>query len=84
LCFPEKDIVVEYDEEVKYHTALLAILAPLKTPLPGFKAVVRAHLMTKRRIIIATLQRWIERGTETFKSMLEPVSQLSVYGYSFH
>jgi hypothetical protein len=69
---------------VKYHTALLAILGPLKTPLSGFKAVVRAHLMTKRRIIIATLERWIERGTQTLKYKLEPVSQLSVYGYRFH
>jgi baculoviral IAP repeat-containing protein 6 len=67
---PEKDLVVEYDEEVKLFNAKLSILAPLKDPPKGFESLARMHLYEKRKVIIATLRRWSRKGSPEFNDQL--------------
>lgn len=55
---PAKDEVRGYEEDIRYHTAELCILAPLNAPTPGFERVVTSHLLNKRRIILTCLRRW--------------------------
>lgn len=69
----EKPSVLEYDEEVKFHTALLGILEPLKSPIGGFKSVVLEHLLTKRHLILSTLERWADKGTTALREKLNTV-----------
>ena len=48
--------VLWYDEEVKWGTAKFAILDQLRTPPVGFEQIVRTHLLSKRLVILATLE----------------------------
>jgi hypothetical protein len=65
--------VLEYDEEVKYHTALLCILAPLLQPPVGFEKVTQAHFRRKRKLIISTLSKWKRDGSSSLVARLGPV-----------
>jgi baculoviral IAP repeat-containing protein 6 len=68
-----QDEVLWYDEEVKWGTAQVAILDQLRNPPRGFEKVVRKHLLLKRKIIMATLRAWHDKGTENLKTRLAPV-----------
>lgn len=70
---PDREQVVEYDEEVKRWNAQLCLLDPLVNPIPGFEAVCARHLMTKRRVITATLQAWIDKGSAQLRAHLQPI-----------
>lgn len=67
---PERDLVIEYDEEVKLFNAKLCILAPLNNPPEGFERLIRTHLYEKRKLIIATLRRWANKGSSSFRNEL--------------
>jgi len=67
------DEVLWYDEEVKWGTAQIAILDQLRNPPRGFEKVVRKHLLLKRKIIMATLKAWHDKGTDRLKERLAPV-----------
>jgi len=62
--------VVQYDEEVKLFNARLCILAPIQQPPEGFESLVLAHLFEKRKVILATLNRWAAGGSMQFQSAL--------------
>ena len=62
---------LSYEEDVKFHTAWLCILNPLKAPPAGFEQAVRAHFAKKRKLIVATLDSWVRKSTDTaFKARL--------------
>ena len=62
---------LQYEEQVKYHTAWLAILEPLKKPPAGFEQAVTEHFNSKRKLIIATLDSWVRKSTDLpFKAKL--------------
>jgi membrane protein involved in colicin uptake len=65
--------VIEYDERVRFGTAKWAILEQMKSPPAGFEEVLKAHFLTKRHVIVQTIQSWIEKGTQKSKTDLGPV-----------
>ena len=56
---------MEYDQEVQLFTAKLCVLAPLLHPPEGFETLVHTHLFEKRKLILATLRRWVHKAQET-------------------
>ncbi|CAM9225997.1 unnamed protein product, partial [Heterosigma akashiwo] len=58
---------------VRYATAKFAILDTLRKPPVGFKDTVREHFRLKRRLILATVQSWAEKGSKNLRSRLAPV-----------
>lgn len=70
----DRESVIQYDEEVKYYTILLCVLAPLLEPPVGFEKVVTTHLRKKRKLILSTIKKWCANGSTTLQDRLEPVS----------
>mmetsp|Transcript_476 Transcript_476/g.628 ORF Transcript_476/g.628 Transcript_476/m.628 type:complete len:433 (-) Transcript_476:171-1469(-) len=78
---------IDYEEEIRYSTAKIAILDVLRNPFQGFEDAIKAHFRMKRKLIISTIQSWIDKGSDSLKERLAPVldelilefeSQLSV------
>ena len=67
--------VIDYDEEVMYHTAKYAILETIKTPYVGFQDVIKTHFRVKHEWIVKTIQTWInnENYSQGFKNKMKPV-----------
>merc|ERR1712228_1163326 len=67
--------VIQYDEEVLYHTAKSTILEIIRKPYEGFEDVIKTHFRMKREIILKTIQRWMEyeNYTESFREKMKPV-----------
>lgn len=65
--------MIEYDEEVKYYTALLCILAPLQEYPNGFEKVAHTHFIKKRKLILSTIKKWIKHGSLELNERLTPV-----------
>jgi len=55
--------ILGYEEDVKFHTAKLAILNQLKTPAVGFETVTRRHFLQKRKIVLSMLESWVQKGS---------------------
>jgi hypothetical protein len=71
--------VQSYEEDVKYYSATLGILAPLKDPMPEFEAVIIKHFLCKRHLILATLKAWVERGSVEFKNnVLQLIREIEI------
>lgn len=61
---PDREQVLEYDREVQLFTAKLCVLAPLLTPPTGFEGLTHTHLFEKRKLILATLRRWVKKASD--------------------
>ena len=67
MFYLDRFAVIEYDEDIKYHTILLCILEPLYNSINGFEKVVLTHLQKKRKLILSTIEKWCKNGSQSFK-----------------
>ena len=69
--------VIEYDEELLYHTAKWTILEILKTPYAGFEDVIKTHFKIKRKQIIKHMDEIMNNGdySTAFKNKIKPIHE---------
>jgi ubiquitin-protein ligase len=69
-------LVIEYDEEVMFHTAKYAILETLKSPYKGFEDIIKLHFKLFKHKIVDDIQGWIDNDkvySEAFRTKIAPV-----------
>ena len=67
--------VIEYDEEVMFHTAKSTVLDVLRTPYVGFEEVIRAHFKVKARQIRHQMREAVhdQQYSKSFRERMQPV-----------
>merc|ERR1719474_733581 len=67
--------VIQYDEEVLYHTAKSTILEILKKPYVGFEDIIRAHFRLKATQIRKHMEEMLhcEKYSEQFRKRVKPI-----------
>jgi len=67
--------VIQYDEEVLYHTAKSVILEMMKKPYPGFEDIIKTHFRLKKDQIKNHMQDMLhaEQYSASFKKKVKPI-----------
>ena len=67
--------VIQYDEEVLYHTAKSTILEIIKKPYPGFEDIIKTHFRLKAKQIRAHFEEILNCDTYSakFKKKVMPI-----------
>merc|ERR1712038_111225 len=67
--------VIQYDEEVLYHTAKSTILEILKKPYVGFEDIIRAHFRLKANQIRKHMEEMLhcEKYSDQFRKRVKPI-----------
>ena len=67
--------VIEYDEELLYHTAKSTILEIIKKPYVGFEDVIKTHFKFKKQQIMKQMDDVTndEQYSKAFKDKIKPI-----------